>query len=123
MDGPCLGCHNGGQGSLWLAADPRSTFEQMRRFPFLQKFVVGRVDAQGNFKDLIPSERIIEKSNEPCPMGAEAQCHPQFGLSAAAQSAVTTFVNLTLQNLAAGSCNNGVVTATDAGTAGDAGGD
>jgi hypothetical protein len=120
FDGPCLGCHNGGQGSLWLAADPRSTFEQMRRFPFIQKFVVGRVDGDGNFKDLVPSGRIIEKANEPCPEGANG-CHPQFGLSQFEQEAVQSFVNITLQNLAAGSCDNGVVTTVDAGIP-DAGG-
>ncbi len=114
FDGPCLGCHSGGQGSIWLAADPRSTFEQMRRFPYIQKFVVGRVDGQGNFKDLVPSGRIIEKANEACPPGADG-CHPQFGLSSFSANAVEEFVNLTLQNLAAASCNNGIVTDTDAG--------
>jgi hypothetical protein len=114
FDGPCTGCHAKGQASIWLAAEPTLTFESLKRFPYIQKLVVGRVDEDGNFKDLIPSGRIIDKANEPCPPGAEG-CHPPYGLSEQMVNSITRFVNLTLQNLAAGTCENGIVSEEDAG--------
>ncbi|MEO6419480.1 MAG: hypothetical protein ABIP39_08750, partial [Polyangiaceae bacterium] len=56
FDGPCSGCHSKGQAGLWLASDPTLTFESMKKFPYIQKFVVGRVDSSGSFKDLIPAD-------------------------------------------------------------------
>jgi hypothetical protein len=114
FDGPCTGCHAKGQAGIWLAADPTLTFESLKRFPYIQKLVVGRVDAQGNFKDLVPSGRIIDKANEPCPLGAEG-CHPPYGLSDQMVNSIQRFVGLTLQNLAAGTCENGIVSNEDAG--------
>ena len=40
-EGPCLGCHSTGQGSAWLSAGSRESFEKARQFPFIQKLVVG----------------------------------------------------------------------------------
>lgn len=114
FDGPCTGCHGTGQAGLWLAADPRLTFEKMKTFPYIQKFVVGSVDRDGNFKELIPAGRLIEKANEPCPPGATG-CHPPYGLSEDTRTSIEYFVNVTLQNLAAGTCANGIVAAPDAG--------
>lgn len=121
-DGPCTGCHATGQGGLWLAADARLTFEKMKTFPFIQKFVVGSVDSEGNFKELILSGRLAEKANETCPPGAQG-CHPSYGLSGPTQSSIQYFVNLTLQNLAADTCSNGIVSTQDAGTPNVDGGD
>jgi len=122
FDGPCSGCHSKGQAGLWLASDPTLTFESMKKFPYIQKFVVGRVDSAGNFKDLIPAGRIVDKSNEPCPVGSDG-CHPQYGVSDQMKNSIEQFVNLTLQNLAAQTCQNGIVTNTDddAGTLPDGG--
>jgi hypothetical protein len=108
FDGPCTGCHSKGQAGLWLASDPTLTFESMKKFPYIQRFVVGRVDSDGNFKDLIPSGRIIDKAAEPCPVGADG-CHPQFGVSDQMRNSIQQFVNLTLQNMAAQTCENGIV--------------
>jgi len=113
FDGPCSGCHSKGQAGLWLASDPTLTFESMKKFPYIQKFVVGRVDSSGNFKDLIPAGRIVDKSNEPCPVGSDS-CHPQYGVSEEMKASIEQFVNLTLQNLAAQTCQNGIVTDPDA---------
>lgn len=114
FDGPCTGCHSKGQAGIWLASDPTLTFESMKRFPYIQKWVVGRVDSKGNFKELVPSGRIVDKASEPCPPGAEG-CHPQYGLSDQMAGSIERFVGLTLQNLAAGTCENGVVSTEDAG--------
>ena len=114
FDGPCSGCHSKGQAGVWLASDPTLTFESMKKFPYIQKFVVGRVDTNGDFKDLVPAGRIIDKASEPCPVGADG-CHPQYGVSDQMKASIQQFVNLTLQNMGAQTCANGIVSDLDGG--------
>jgi hypothetical protein len=106
-DGPCMGCHSVGQGSAWLSAGSRETFEKVKEFPYIQKLVVAKVDEGGNFNSLQPSGRLIEKSNEVCTNADRSECHPSFGLPPNVSNAITAFVNTTLQNLAGGTCQNG----------------
>jgi hypothetical protein len=121
-EGPCLGCHSTGQGSAWLSAGSRESFEKTRQFPFIQKIVVGKLDEKGSFETLQPSNRLIEKANEICPPEAKS-CHPKYGLPPNVTSAVKQFVDTTLQNLASGTCASGIVVPQDAGVvdAGDGG--
>jgi hypothetical protein len=121
-EGPCLGCHSTGQGSAWLSAGSRETFEKARQFPFIQKLVVGKLDDQGGFETLQASNRLIEKSNEACPPESTS-CHPKYGLPPNVTSAVKGYVDTTLQNLASGTCSAGIVVPQDAGPqdAGDGG--
>jgi hypothetical protein len=121
-EGPCLGCHSTGQGSAWLSAGARETFEKARQFPFIQKLVVGKLDDKGSFETLQPSNRLIEKANEPCPPESKS-CHPRYGLPPNITSAVKGYVDTTLQNLASGTCSTGIVVPQDAGPidAGDGG--
>ncbi len=123
-EGPCLGCHSTGQGSAWLSAGSRETFEKMHQFPFIQKLVVGKLDPKGSFESLQPSNRLIEKANEVCPPESTS-CHPKYGLPPNVSTGIERFVDTTLQNLATGTCANGIVVpAVDAGPkdAGDEGG-
>lgn len=113
-EGPCLGCHSTGQGSAWLSAGSRESFEKMHEFPFIQKIVVGKLDDKGSFENLQPSNRLIEKANELCPPDSTS-CHPRFGLPPNVVAGVKGFVDTTLQNLATGTCNNGIVVPQDAG--------
>ena len=121
-EGPCLGCHSTGQGSAWLSAGSRETFEKMRQFPFIQKLVVGKLDEEGSFESLQPSQRLIEKANEPCAPESKT-CHPKFGLPPNVANAIKGYVDTTIQNLAAGTCGGGIVVSPDAGPkdAGDGG--
>jgi len=107
-EGPCLGCHSTGQGSAWLSADTRLTFEKAQQFPFIQKLVVGKLDARGSFENLQPSNRFIEKANEPCPQGSTS-CHPRFGLSPEVQNSIENFVQKTLEDISSGTCGSGIV--------------
>ena len=123
LEGPCMGCHSTGQGSAWLSAGARETFEKSRQFPFIQKLVVGKLDDKGSFESLQPSKRFAAKADETCPPESTS-CHPRFGLAPNLRDAVDGFVDTTLQNLATGTCSNGIVVpVTDAGTkdAGDGG--
>lgn len=121
-EGPCLGCHSTGQGSAWLSAGSRESFEKARQFPFIQKLVVGKLDDKGSFENLQPSNRLIEKSNEVCPPESKS-CHPKYGLPPNITTGVKGYVDTTLQNLASGTCAIGIVVSPDAGAkdAGDGG--
>jgi hypothetical protein len=121
-EGPCLGCHSTGQGSAWLSAGSRETFEKAHQFPFIQKYVVGKLDDKGSFESLTASNRFIEKANEVCPPESKT-CHPKFGLPPNIQNSIRGFVDTSLQNLAAGTCSSGIVVPQDAGPkdAGDGG--
>ncbi|MBX3190122.1 MAG: hypothetical protein KF819_24055 [Labilithrix sp.] len=121
-EGPCLGCHSTGQGTAWLSAGSRETFEKMKQFPYIQKIVVGKLDERGGFESLQPSFRLIEKANEVCAPEATS-CHPRYGLPPAITEAVKGFVDTTLQNLATDTCTSGIVVPQDAGPrdAGDGG--
>jgi hypothetical protein len=121
FDGPCMGCHSRGQGSAWLSATSSETFEKSRQFPFIQKLVVGKLNAAGSFEELQPSKRFASKADEICAPDAPT-CHPRFGLPPNIRDMIDNFVSTTLQNLATGTCNNGIVVpASDAGVR-DAGG-
>jgi hypothetical protein len=102
-DGPCMGCHSIGQGSNWLSAGSRESFEKAKEFPYIQKYVVGKVDKDGNFDSLIPANRFSEKANEVCTK-EKIECHPTFGLPPNVQNAVDMFVQTTLQNVQSGTC-------------------
>lgn len=122
-EGPCLGCHSTGQGSAWLSAATRETFEKARQFPFIQKFVVGKLNSKGSFESLQPSQRFAAKADEICPPESTS-CHPRFGLPPNIRDAIDGFVDTTIQNLATGTCANGIVVpVADAGPkdAGDGG--
>jgi hypothetical protein len=105
VDGPCMGCHSTGQGSAWMSAASRETFEKAKEFPFIQKFVVGKVDAAGNFDSLVPANRFAEKANEVCTKVPSTECHPGFGLPPNVTNAIDMFVTTTLQNMQAGTCD------------------
>lgn len=120
IEGPCLGCHSTGQGGAYLAPSPREFFEKSKEFPFIQKFVVGKVDANGNFEKLIPANRFVDKANELCAEG-KTDCHPVYGLPPAVQENITAFILTTLQNLAGGTCQTGVVPITPEAGPGDGG--
>jgi hypothetical protein len=120
--GPCLGCHSTGQGSAWMTADSQLTFEKAKIFPYIQKFVVGKLDDLGSFEDIQPSQRFAAKADEIC-TGDENACHPRFGLGPNIRSAIDGFVNTTLQALQTGTCANGIVVSPDAGSTRDAGSD
>ena len=121
-EGPCIGCHSSGQGSAWLSAGSRETFDKMHEFPYIQKLVVGKLDDRGGFESLQPSNRLFEKANEVCPPESTS-CHPRFGLSPNVSDAIKNFVDTTLQNLATANCQSGIVITGDAGPrdAGDGG--
>jgi hypothetical protein len=102
-EGPCYGCHSTGTGSAYLNIDSLKTFDaHALDIYFLQKLVTCSF-SQGQFQQLVPSNRLMSKGTEPCPDG-EAKCHPDYVLSPGRQDAVEGFVQQTLDAMAAGTC-------------------
>lgn len=118
--GQCRSCHNYGQASLWLSGgtdnpndedDNALTFLKMREFPYVQRLVVGRVNAEGTFDGIEASRRIIDKGTEAQQL--QSNSHPRYSLSSDLVAALQSYVLETISNLNAGRCQG--VTLPDAG--------
>lgn len=92
--GPCGGCHQAGDGGNWLSSNAQETFDMNKKFPYIKRQVTGTVDEEGNFLDLIPANRWIQKGAELCQPGTV--CHPAYVLPAALKTAITAFVTKTI---------------------------
>ncbi|MEP7121824.1 MAG: cytochrome c [Byssovorax sp.] len=92
--GPCGGCHGNGDGGNWLSSNKQETFDMNKKFPYIKRQITGTVDADGNFKDLIASNRWIQKGSEPCQ--PNTNCHPAYVLPPTLKTGVETFVSKTL---------------------------
>jgi len=134
--GQCRSCHNQGQASMWLdstnintndTADKQieqgrkdekaaETFLKLRRFPYVQRLVIGRVNDQGEFDGIEPSRRMLDKGNEA--QQQQANSHPRFALSTELSTNLNQYVLETISNVAANRC-----TAADLPDAGPEAGD
>jgi hypothetical protein len=118
--GACRSCHNYGQASMWLNGgddtpesepDNAETFLKLRKFPYVQRLVVGRVNDQGEFDGIESSRRMMDKGNEA--QQPQSNSHPRFALSTELAGNLQQFVVDTLNNMAAGRCQS--ATLPDAG--------
>jgi hypothetical protein len=125
--GQCRGCHNQGQGSLWLSGgtddqqdidDNAITFIKFTQFPYVQRLVTGRVRAaspdskdekagDGAFAGLEASNRLIDKGNEAQQLNANS--HPRFQQSAELANNLAKFVSETLDLMLQGPCTTSTV--------------
>lgn len=101
--GECDGCHSAGDGGAWLSANDVETFEMNREFPYIKRLVTGTVDENGQFAGLIPALRYIQKGQTEC--GENQNCHPAYSLPPGLESAVLDFVDLTLEAMENGTCD------------------
>lgn len=95
--GRCKNCHNTGTGGAFLGADPTQNFEMNRNSPYLLKLVLGTVNQDGSFKDVVAANRFRDK-------GQENSAHPNFTLTDARLQALNNFYSLTYQKYLAGGC-------------------
>lgn len=118
--GKCLSCHNYGQASTWLGGSNNKeeheqraaeTFLKMREFPYVQRLVIGRVNAEGTFDGIEGARRILDKGNEA--QQPQANNHPRYALTSELAGNLSTFVTETVSNMNANRCQN--VTIPDAG--------
>lgn len=119
--GQCKSCHLSGQASTWLDYDPADpngssvlTFNRMRKFPYVQRLVVGRVNASGAFDGLEASRRLAQKGREESQ--ELANNHPRYSLPSAQPIGngktadlvrnLDDFVNETIDRMNAQDCAN-----------------
>jgi hypothetical protein len=111
--GQCRSCHNFGEASLWLSGgtdsaqdepDNAETFLKLRKFPYVQRLVIGRVNEKGEFDGIEASRRILDKGTEA--QQAQSNSHPRFALSTELSDNLQTFVLETISNVSAGRCQN-----------------
>jgi len=109
--GLCSSCHNLGQASYWAIggldnpqneSDNALTFIKMRQFPFVQRLVIGRVNAEGAFEGVEPARRLIEKGTEARQL--QANQHPSYSIPSELAQNLQTYVLETISNVNAGRC-------------------
>lgn len=94
-NGPCKGCHQAGDGGQFLSGNTQETFDMNRKFPYIKRQVTGTVDEDGNFKDLIAANRMIQKGAEPCQ--PNTNCHPAYVLPPDLKTGINNFVAKTIE--------------------------
>ncbi len=118
--GACRSCHNQGQASMWAsggsdnAGDEEGNAEmflKLRKFPYVQRLVVGSVKEEGTFDTIQSSRRIMDKGNEA--QQPQSNSHPRFALTQELADNLNQFVLETISNVAANRCQ--MATLPDAG--------
>jgi hypothetical protein len=112
--GTCNACHNLGDGGFWASYGTLQgtdmtmmMFQNTQTYPYDLKWVAGTVDANGNYKDLVASNAIVNKGALAAQCAQQNNgnpCHPQFQLNPAAVSAINAFVQATLDRFHNGNC-------------------
>jgi hypothetical protein len=92
--GPCKGCHAQGDAGNWLSGNTQETFDMNKKFPYIKRQVSGTVDDVGNFKDLVASNRFVQKGAEPCQ--PNTNCHPAYVLPPTLKTGINNFVAKTI---------------------------
>jgi len=121
--GDCNACHNAGDGGFWASYGTvqgqdmkQMMFDQTKMFPYIAKWVTGTVDANGQFKDLAPSNSIADQAVLASQCAAGTPCHPKFQLNPAVAQAITDFVTTTITKWHTNTCNGSGLPPSDAGT-------
>jgi hypothetical protein len=101
--GDCNACHNAGDGGFWASYGTvqgqdmtQVMFQNTGVFPYIAKWVSGTVDANGNFKDLVPSNAIADQATLASQCTQGTPCHPKFQLNPALVQAISDFVTNTI---------------------------
>jgi hypothetical protein len=120
--GDCNACHNAGDGGFWASYGTvqgqnmtTMMFDQTKLFPYIAKWVTGTVDANGQFKDLAPSNSIANQAILAQQCTPNTPCHPKFQLNPAVAQAITDFVTGTITKWHNNTCGTATPPA-DAGT-------
>jgi hypothetical protein len=111
--GNCMGCHNVGDNGFWASYGTQGginltqqMFTQTQQMPYILKWFAPTVDQNGNFKDVVASNAIVdqEAAAASCTTQNGAGCHPKFQLNPNLVSAMNAFVTTTLMMWHSNSC-------------------
>jgi|JI102314A2RNA_FD_contig_41_2604964_length_1618_multi_2_in_0_out_0_1 hypothetical protein len=93
-DGPCYACHATGTGGAYLSQNSGDTYDAHKNANayYVLKLVLGTVNLDGSFKDLVPAYRFRDKGLPP--FGTPP--HPSYLLTANREQALDAFVDRTL---------------------------
>ncbi len=102
----CTSCHYDSTGGISLRTDDAVfTFDAHTQMPGVMRLVTGTVDERGNFLDLVPANRYVEKGVASCLADEGIVCHPSYVLPINVQESVTSFVNTTLERWSTDKCD------------------
>jgi len=96
---PCSTCHGAGDGGFFAVADATTMFSMTQsNLTYLQDYVTGTVDQNGNFSGLVPSNSLVTLIGESQSCPTQGICHPKIDLMAgsATVAAVQQFVEAAL---------------------------
>jgi len=93
--GNCTACHQTGQ-YVFLSASPTANFQRLKQSPYIMKFALPNLNADGTFKDIVEAARFLDRGKEPG--------HPQYTLATNRANALTQFFTLTYNKWKAGNC-------------------
>jgi hypothetical protein len=95
-DGACAACHSQGDGGFWASTDALTMFQANQQLPYLAVWVEATATRTGNFKDLVPSHKIVE--------GASGKSHPHATIPTGQVEAINRFVSDALDSWHYGLC-------------------
>jgi hypothetical protein len=122
--GNCMGCHNVGDNGFWASYGTQAgtdltqqMFTETQQMPFILKWFAPTVDQNGQFKDIVASNAIVdqEAASQSCANPNGTGCHPKFQLNPNTVSAINDFVTNTLTMWHAGTCTGTGTAPADAG--------
>ncbi len=93
-DGPCYACHSTGTAGAFLSQNSGDTFDAHKNpnMIYVMKMVLGTVNNDGSFKDLVPAYRFRDKGQGP--QGTPP--HPSYQLTAERNDALNAFIDRTM---------------------------
>ena len=91
--GACSACHSGGTGGVFLSADANETFNQNKQFPFINRWVRGKVDSTLGFQGFTPADVWVKTGSASCDAKA-FKCHPPYQLPQALSDGIGNFINV-----------------------------
>jgi hypothetical protein len=99
--GPCGSCHRTGEAGTWLGYNEMETFAKNTQLPWIKRLVRPVYDGAGNFVDLEPSNRFVDKVENSNACGS---VHPAALVSTENKEAIKNYVNLTKARWESGNC-------------------
>ncbi|MFO0722616.1 MAG: hypothetical protein U1E65_02455 [Myxococcota bacterium] len=93
-DGPCYACHSTGTAGAFLSQNSGDTFDAHKNpnMIYVMKMVLGTVNTDGSFKDLVPAYRFRDKGQGP--QGTPP--HPSYLLTDERNQAMNSFIDQTM---------------------------